>query len=92
MNSTTDARSALRDLFQFHFGSHAWVPVLLAALAIGALALLLGAIMGVWSRPRLRATGVPSVYRIPSRDLLGGLNRLRLCRGFIMGWLYVPRA
>ena len=45
MNSTTEVRRALRDLLHFHFGSYAWLPALLAAVAVGALAVLLVGIM-----------------------------------------------
>jgi hypothetical protein len=42
MNSTTDARGALRDLFQFHFTAAHWLSGLFFVVSIGALGLLLG--------------------------------------------------
>ena len=42
MNSTTDARGALRDLFQFHYTSEVWLPAVFVLVAVGAFAVLLG--------------------------------------------------
>jgi hypothetical protein len=50
MNSTTDARGALRDLFQFHYTSEVWLPAVVVLVAVGAFAVLLGEILYV--RPR----------------------------------------
>ena len=47
MNSTTDARGALRDLFQFHYTSQAWLPAVFVLVTVGALAVLLGEILYV---------------------------------------------
>jgi hypothetical protein len=92
MNSTTDVQGALRDLFQFHLGSHAWVPLLLAAVAAGALVLLLGYILSI----QAGVCNVPPTFRI------GLAYRTVVCwavstlcvyaGGFVMGRLYVPRA
>jgi hypothetical protein len=58
MNSTTDVRSALRDLFQFHLSSHAWLPALLMTTALGALVVLVGGVLhvrpGPWVPPGVR--------------------------------------
>jgi hypothetical protein len=92
MNSTTDARGALRDLFQFHFGSHAWLPALLGAVAGGALVVLLGAILS--DRPPLQympqAFRMSLVYRAVVSWAVSTL--CAYAAGFVMGRLYVPRA
>jgi hypothetical protein len=41
MNSVTDACGALRDLFQFHYTSQAWLPALFVLVAVLAFAVLL---------------------------------------------------
>ena len=51
MNSTTDARGALRDLFQFHYTSNVWLPALFVLVAVGALAALLVEILSVQPGP-----------------------------------------
>jgi hypothetical protein len=52
MNSTTEVRDALRDLFQFHFSPQIWLPMFLVAVAAGTLAVL---ILGI--QYRLPAAG-----------------------------------
>ena len=47
MNSTTDARGALRDLFQFHYTSEVFLPAVFVLLAVSAFAVLLGEILYV---------------------------------------------
>lgn len=49
----------MRDFFQFHFSSHAWLPALLGAVAITALLVLLFAILFVRPGPNY----VPSQFR-----------------------------
>ena len=44
MNGTTDIRRAVRDLFQFHLGSFAWLPVMLALVTVSTLVVLLSPI------------------------------------------------
>jgi hypothetical protein len=92
MNDTTDPRSALRDFFQFHFGSHAWLPALLVAVALGALAFLLAAILTVRPGPGW----IPPEFRqgIAFRAIIcWAISTLcAYAGGFIMGRLYVPRA
>ena len=91
MNSTTDARSALRDLFQFHLGRNAWLPLLLAAVAVGALVVLLQQILSFFWNVY---PPVPSAFRtgIAYRAVICWVVST-LCTyaaGFIMGRLYTP--
>jgi hypothetical protein len=51
MNNTTDARGALRDLFQFHYTSNVWLPALFVLGAVGALTALLAEILTVQPHP-----------------------------------------
>jgi len=51
MNNTTDARGALRDLFQFHYTSNVWLPALFVLVAVGALTALLAEILTVQPHP-----------------------------------------
>lgn len=91
MNSRSGVRDALRDLFQFHFWSHAWLPALFAAVAVGAIVVLLDKILSV--QP---GGGYPYDFR------MGLVYTAVVCRavstlcayaaGFVMGRLYVPRA
>jgi hypothetical protein len=90
MNATTDARDALRDLFQLHFGSfrfgaHGWLPPLLAALVIGALAVLLGGIL--FCRTDVGYVSPAFRHSLAYRAVLvlGGLDPLRLRWGFHHG-------
>jgi hypothetical protein len=92
MNGTTDARGAIRDLFQFHFGSHAWVPVMLALVVVSTLVVLLSPIPFnppgpgyMW--PTFR-TGL--VYRAVICWVISTV--CAYTAGFIMGRLYVPRS
>ena len=47
MNNTTDARGALRDLFEFHYAPHIWLPALFVLVAVGAFVMLIGQILYV---------------------------------------------
>lgn len=91
MNSTTDARDALRDLFQFHFGSHAWLPLRFAAVVAGALVVLLREILSVWPGPGY----VPPAFRTGlAHTAVVCWAVSTLCAyagGLVMGRLYVPR-
>jgi hypothetical protein len=88
MNSTTEVRGALRDLLtRNETGSHAWLPALLGATAGAMLVVLLAGILylRVFSPETLNVYDGPPLggneerdSRIFSRDLLGGLNRLRV--------------
>jgi hypothetical protein len=92
MNSATDARGALRDLLQFHFGSRAW----LAALFWAAAALALGVFISQILNLNLRS----SVGYVPPEFRFGLVYRAVGCwlvstlftyaAGFVMGRLYVP--
>jgi hypothetical protein len=86
VNSTTNVWDALRDLFQFHFGSRAsWLPALFIAAAVGAILVLLSGILHV-----------PPYYR----DHL--VSRAAICwavstlcayaAGFVVARLSAPRA
>lgn len=101
MNGSTDARGAVQDLLQFHFGRfhfsrhfgrHTWLPWLLAAvIPVGAIVVL-----------RYRILSVPpgGVYFYDFR--MGLAYTAVVCwavatvsayaGGFIMGRLYVPRS
>ena len=60
MNDTTDIRRAVRDLFQFHLGSFAWLPVMLALVTVSTLVVLLSPIPFNPRGPRrLKAIGAP---------------------------------
>jgi hypothetical protein len=93
MNSKTDVRGALHDLFQLKFGSYSWVPRLFAAITLGALVLLLSGIL---------FGGIPGPGYVPPAFRRGLAYRAVFCwtlstfcayaGGFIMGRLYVPRA
>lgn len=51
MDSTTNVRGALRDLFQFHFSSYGWLPAVFLMAAVGALVVLLVGILHVQAGP-----------------------------------------
>ncbi len=90
MNQATDARDALRDLFKFHFGSHAWLPTVLMAIAVATLAMLLGAILAVG--PGL----VPPTFRVSLAYKTVACWVFSVAcayaSGFVMGRLYGTRA
>jgi H+/Cl- antiporter ClcA len=92
MNSTTDARGALRDLFQFHYTSQAWLPALFVLVAVGALVVLLAEILYV--RPGHDYVPVDFQLRIALLAILCWLVTVfsAYAGGFIMGRLHVPRA
>ena len=71
MKSTVDARSALRELFQFHYAPHIWPPALFVFVAVGAFVLLLGQVLYVGAGP----------------DLVPGAFRLRIAMWAIVCWL-----
>ena len=96
-DSTSDARGALRELFQlhfgsFHFGPSGWLSILLVALAGCSLVLLLGAIL----YGRTDVGYVSSSFRHGlAWEALFSWVVSTLCayaRGFIAGRLYAPRA
>ena len=90
MNSTTDARGALRDLFHFHFGTAHPLSGLFFVVNLGALGLLLGEI-SVLSVPGY----VPPAFRHTVACwaivcwLVTTLSSYAV--GFVMGRLYIPR-
>jgi hypothetical protein len=91
MNSTTDARGALRDLFQFHYTSQVWLPALFVLVAVGAFAVLVGEILYV----RPGHDYVPPDFRL-SVTLWAIACWLvtvfsAYAGGFVMGRLHVPR-
>jgi hypothetical protein len=94
--STSDARSALGDLFQLHFGSfrfgsHGWLPPLLGALTVGALAVLLGAIL--YGRTDVGYVSPLFRHGLAYRAVLCWMVST-LCAyagGFVMGRLYAPK-
>ena len=91
MNNTTDARGALRDLFQFHYASHIWLPALFVLVAVGAFAVLLGQILYVGPGP----DNVPGTFRLSLAFwaiacwLVTTFSAY--AGGFVMGRLSVPR-
>jgi hypothetical protein len=93
MNGTTDARGALRDLLDFHFGSRAWLAALFWAVAVIALLVLISRIMnlpteaGAYVPPEFR---LRLVYRAVGCWVVSTL--FTYAAGFVMGRLYVPRA
>jgi hypothetical protein len=92
MNSTTEAQGALRDLFQLKFGSYAWVPRLFVAIAVGALAVLLGGIV---------FGGIPGPGYVPPAFRRSLAYRAIICwavsiicayaGGFVVGRLYASQ-
>jgi len=89
--STSDAWGALRDLLQFHFGRHSWLPLLFAAVASGALLVLLREIISdKWFYgPVAPAFRTHLIY---IALLCWGVSTLcAWAGGFVMGRLYVPR-
>jgi hypothetical protein len=92
MNSTTDVQGALRDLLRFHFGPNARLLALLAVVAAGALAVLLGGIL---------FGGIPGPGYVPPAFRRGLAYRAVGCwavsticayaGGFVMGRLYVSQ-
>ena len=91
MNSTTDARGALRDLLQFHFGRHSWLPLLFAAVAAGALVVLL---RGILSDQWFGGPVAPGfrTHLIYSAVISWAVSTLcAYAGGFVMGRLYAPR-
>jgi len=92
MNSTTDVRGALRDLFQLKFGSYAWVPRLFVAIAVGAFAVLLSKIFSI--QPGI--CNVPTTFRTDlayTAVICWAVSTICVyAGGFVMGRLYVPRA
>ena len=92
MNSTTDARGALRDLFQFHYTSQAWLPAVFVLVTVGALAVLLGEILYV----RPGRDYVPPDFQLSIAIWAIVCWLVTVFRayagGFIMGRLHVPRA
>jgi hypothetical protein len=99
MNGTTDARSAMQDLLQFHFGRfhfgrNTWLPLLLATVVVGALVIHLSGIMS--SLPRgagyLYAPG-PRKGLVYSAVICWAVATVgAYAGGFVMGRLYVPRS
>ena len=91
MNSTTDARGALRDLFQFHYTSNVWLPALFVLVAVGALTALLAEILTVQPRPGYGAAEIRlslafwsiACWLVTVFSVYAG--------GFVMGRLHVPR-
>jgi hypothetical protein len=92
MNGTPDARGALRDLLQFHFGRHSWLPLLFAAVAAGALVVLLREIISdKWFYgPVAPAFRTHLIYIALLCWMVSTL--CAWAGGFVMGRLYVPRA
>lgn len=90
MNSTTDARGALRDLFQFH----TWLPLLLATVIVGALVVHLRGIMSLPVGAYLYAPGAwPRKSLVYSAVICWAVATIcAYAGGFIMGRLYEPRA
>lgn len=92
MNGTMDTRGALRDLFQFHFGSNAWVLLLFAVVAAAALVILLGKVLSV----QPGACNVPPNFRTAlayTAVICWVVSALcAYAGGFVMGRLYAPRA
>ena len=91
MNSTTDARGALRELFQFHYAPHIWLPALFVLVAVGAFVVLLGQILYVGSGP----DPVPGAFRL--RIAIWAIvcwlvtTFSAYAGGFVMGRISVPR-
>ena len=85
MKSTVDARSALRELFQFHYAPHIWPPALFVFVAVGAFVLLLGQVLYVGAGPDLVPGAFSITYRNVGHRLLVGhdIQRVRwwLCDG-----------
>jgi hypothetical protein len=90
MNITTDARGALRDLFQFHYTSQVWLPALFVLVAVGALAALLAEIVSVQAGPGYEATEIRLSLAFWSIRLLAGHSFQRLRGRFRHG--SAPRA
>ena len=89
--STSDARGALRDLLQFHFGRHSWLPLLFAAVAVGALVVLL---RGILSDQWFGGPVAPAfrTHLIYIAVLCWAVATVcAWAGGFVMGRLYVPR-
>ena|SRR5216683_1144486 len=98
MNSTTDARGALRDLFQFHFGRfhfgrHTWLPLLLATVVVGALVVHLRGIMSLPAGAGYLYAPGPRKGLVYSTVICWAVaTACAYAGGFIMGRLYEPRA
>ena len=90
--STSDARGALRDLLQFHFGRHSWLPLLFAAVAAGALVVLLREILSnEWFGGPV-APGFRTDLRYIALLCWVVSTLCAWVGGFVMGRLYVVRA
>ena len=91
MNSTTDARGALRDLFQFHYTSGVWLPAVFVLVAVGAFAVVLGEILYV--RPGHDYVSPDFQLSIAIWTIVCSLVTAfsAYADGFSMGRLHVPR-
>ena len=91
MNGSTDARGALRDLFQFHYTSQVWLPALFVLVAVGALAALLNEILSVQPGPGYGAAEIRLSLALWSIVCWLVTVFSVYAGGFVMGRLHVPR-
>jgi hypothetical protein len=90
-SSTSGVRGALRDMFQFHFGSLAWLPALFTAVAVGAIVVLIEKIVSVPPGGSYYYDFRMSLVR--TAVVCWAVSTLcAYVAGFVMGRLYVPRA